>query len=127
MEKNCDNLSMSIDKGMKKGILKVMVLSYIATKKTYPYALLKKMNEFTSIHAGHSAFGDITKSDMYNIVSSLEKGGFVRSRTQLKGNKVQKMFAITTKGNAVIKNKNRIIGNMIKELTMLVKEEGFDG
>ena len=127
MNRNCAPGSMSIDKGMRKGILKVMVLSHIAARKTYPYALLKRMNDISGMHAGHAAFSDITKSDMYNIVSSLQKEGFIRSKTRLTGNRVQKIFSITPKGSSVIKNKNRIIGNMIKELTMLVKEEGFDG
>ncbi|MDE1768222.1 MAG: PadR family transcriptional regulator [Candidatus Micrarchaeota archaeon] len=114
-----------LDKGVKKGILKIMILSHIYNNKTYPYALLKTMRATAIIH-GHDAFKGITKNDMYNLTSSLEKDGFLKSKTQLKGNKVQKVFTITGRGRDVVKNKERVIKDMIKELTRLVKEQGFD-
>ncbi len=115
-----------LDSGMKKGILKIMILSYISSHKTYPYALLKTMKTTTNIH-GSNAFKGITKNDVYNLVSSLEKDGFMTGRARLKGNKVQKVFTVTAKGRNVVKNKEKILGEMIVALTRLVREEGFDG
>ena len=115
-----------LESGVKKGILKILILSYISSHKTYPYALLKTIRNTTSVH-GSDVFKGITKSDIYNLTSSLEKDGFVKSKARLRGNKVQKVFTLTARGREVVQNKAKVVRDMIKALTRLVKEEGFDG
>lgn len=111
-----------LDKDMKRGMVKIIILSYIKNNKTYPYALLKSMRSAKLLH-GNRAFEDITKSDIYNLTSLLEKEGYISSKAQLKGNKVQKVFTITKRGQSVVKNKEKIFLGMITAMKKLVKEE----
>ena len=113
-----------LDKGVRRGLLKIMVLGYIAHNNTYPYAMLKMLKATAGMHG--RAFTEITKNDMYNIVSSLEKDGFIKGKMQLKGGKAQKIFTITLKGKNIVRNKNRIVAGMISELTRLAEIEGFN-
>jgi DNA-binding PadR family transcriptional regulator len=114
----------NISRDMKKGMVKVMILSYIKSHRTYPYAILKIAKTAKTVH-GYHAFEDITKNDIYNLTYSLEKEGYIKSKARLSGNKVQKVFTITKKGEGVVKDKDRIFLSMIKALKRLVKEE-FD-
>ncbi|MCL4364908.1 MAG: PadR family transcriptional regulator [Candidatus Marsarchaeota archaeon] len=116
--------SIQLDKGMRRGLLKIMVISYIAHHNTYPYAMLKTMKAHAGMH-GH-AFAEVTKNDVYNIVSSLERDGFIKSRMRTKGGKMQKIVALTQKGKEIMKGKNRIVSDTIRELTGLAEGAGFN-
>ena len=111
-----------LDKEMKRGISKVILLSVIAKKKTYPYAMLKTLKTIRLMH-GYKAFGDLSKSDIYNLLAALEKEGFIKSKAVLHGKKIQKMYTITQRGRRVVMNKDRIFKNLIGELTKLIKDE----
>ncbi len=117
---------MSIDKEMRKGIMKIMVLSYIARHNTYPYAMLKTMKAAARLHGGRfgsAITSSITKNDIYNLTSSLEKEGYIKSRMQLKGGRAQKMFTITKKGEDIVQNKDKIFKDTFMALKKLVKAE----
>ena len=116
--------SIQLDKGMRRGLLKIMVISYIAHHNTYPYAMLKTMKAHEGMH-GH-AFAAVTKNEVYNIISSLERDGFIKSRVRLKGSKTQKIIALTKKGKEVMKGKNRIVSDTLRELTRLAEGAGFN-
>ena len=122
MAKNASGIS--IDKGMRKGLLKIMVLGYIARNNTYPYALLKTIKAASHMHV--HVCEEVTKNDIYNLTASLEKDGFIKGKTQLRGGKAQRIFTITSKGRNIVKNKNRIVAGMISELTQLAENEGFN-
>lgn len=122
---NVKGFQANIDKDMKKGMMKVMILSYIRHHKTYPYALLKMVKSTKMMH-GYQLFEGITKNDIYNLTSVLEKEGYITSKAKLSGNKVQKVFTITKKGESVVKNKEKIFISMINSLKKMVKEE-FNG
>lgn len=117
--------NMPYDKDMHKGIVKIMILSYIKKHRTYPYQLLGIIKSLKPLH-DHGAHVTITKNDIYNMTSALEKGGYIRSSTVMSGRKAKKVFTITKRGDAVVKNKNRIFFAMIAQLKRLVKEEFND-
>ncbi len=119
---NPNELQRNIGKDMKKGMIKVLILSYIKYHKTYPYAILKIAKSTKLVH-GYEILKGTTKNDIYNLTSALEKGGYIKSRAKLKGNKVQKVFTITKKGENVVKNKDRIFLEMIESLKKMVKVE----
>lgn len=113
------------DKDMHKGVVKLMILSYIRNHKTYPYALLKVIKSLKTVHGynRYKMLGSISKNDIYNLTSALEKEGYIKSKATLNGNKVQKVFTITKKGENVVKNKDKILFSMINQMKKLVKEE----
>ena len=116
---------MPYDKDMHKGIIKIMILSYIKKHRTYPYQLLGIIKSLKPLH-DQGTHSTITKNDIYNMTSALEKGGYIRSSTVMSGRKAKKVFTITRRGDAVVKNKNRIFFAMISQLKRLVKEEFND-
>lgn len=112
----------NMSKDIMKGMAKVMILSYVRNHKTYPYAILKLAKSTKAVH-GYKAFDGITKNDIYNLTSALEKEGYITSKAKLTGNKVQKVFTITKKGESVVRNKDKIFLAMIKAMKRLVKAE----
>ena len=112
----------NMDREMRKGMVKVMILSYIRSHKTYPYAILKIAKAAKAVH-GHNILDDITKNDIYNLTSALEREGYIRSKAKLNGNKVQKVFTITKKGESVVRNKDKVFLAMIKSLKDMIKAE----
>ncbi len=111
-----------MDKDMRRGLMKIMILSYVKGHKTHPYALLKTMKSIGMIH-GRLGFGTITKNDIYNLTSTLEKEGFIRSKTRHSGGRVQKIFTITRKGNNIVVNKELILKETVYALRKLVDGE----
>lgn len=107
----------SLNKDIARGIAKLIILGYIKKTKTYPYELLKHIKEHNLYLAGL-----LTKSDIYNMTASLEKGGFIKSRAKLANNKVQKMYVITEKGEQIIAQKDALISNTLREFKQLIKE-----
>ncbi len=116
------NTGFCMDKDMRRGIMKIMILSYVKGHKTHPYALLKTMKSVGMIHR-RLGFSTITKNDIYNLTSMLEKEGFVRSRTRHSGGRVQKIFTITRKGNEIVVNKELILKETVYALRKLVDGE----
>ncbi len=114
-----------IDRDMRKGMVKIMILSYIKSNKTYPYALLKFVASLKKVH-GYGMLDGVGKNDIYNLTSQLEKEGYLKSKAQFKGNKVQKVFTLTSKGNAIVMNKNKIFKETFSALKRLVKAEFND-
>jgi DNA-binding PadR family transcriptional regulator len=108
---------LSLNKDIARGIAKLIILGYIKKTKTYPYELLKHIKEHNLYLARL-----LTKSDIYNMTASLEKGGFIKSRVKVANNKVQKMYVITDKGEQIIAQKDALISNTLREFKQLIKE-----
>ena len=83
----------SLDRDMARGIMKVVILSCIKSGTKYPYAILKQMK---SHHTPLSPF--VNKSDVYNLTATLEKEGYIKSKTTLEGKKALKIYTITERG-----------------------------
>ncbi len=113
-----------VDKEISRGMIKLMILSYIKRNKTYPYAILKFIQSARDVHGVHALEG-LTKSDIYNLTSQLEKDEYIKGKAKLQGNKVQKMFTITKKGDAIVRNKERIFRDAFTALKRLIESESF--
>ncbi|MDE1857329.1 MAG: PadR family transcriptional regulator [Candidatus Micrarchaeota archaeon] len=107
-----------IDDNLRKGIANVIVLKQLQRDKTYPYAMLKKFRQ-----SKHRIMQDITKSDIYNILNSLEKEGFVKSRVVSGGPRPQRSYTLTKKGRRVVLRAGRILRDMITSMRALVLSE----
>ncbi len=108
----------SLDRDMAKGIMKIVVLSCIKKSKTYPYALLRQMKKHGSPIADL-----VSKSDVYNITTALERDGFIRGRTKLSGKKALKIYTITEKGAKVVRNKDIIFKRTFDDFRKLIRDE----
>ena len=86
-------------RGFEREILKVMVIMHLSRHGGYPYALLKAI-QGKKIWMLRS----VTKSDLYNAIAFLEKRGFIRSKTMLKGAVARKNYFLTMKGKGIVKS-----------------------
>ncbi len=106
------------DSAFRRGIAKVIILNYLAKHKSHPYAILKGLKKVPS-----PAIARLSKSDIYNIISSLENEGYITSRVLLSGAKAKKIYTVTAKGGKVAHNSKRILLRHILAMKNLVKEE----
>ncbi len=102
---------------LRGGVLKLMLLRSVSRGSDYPYAMLKALKCHT-----HMPFGTVTKNEVYNALSALEKQGYVRSRTVLSGGKAQRHYRLTAKGAGVVRRSRHIILQLIKSMKLLVSE-----
>ena len=109
-----------MDKAMRGGLMKLVLMRAIARANDYPYAMLKALR----CHK-HLPFGAVTKNEVYNALNALEKRGYMRSKSILAKGKVQKHYTLTAQGRSVVRRSRRIILQLIKEMKLLVSE--FDG
>ncbi len=84
-------------KDMRRTILKIRILVRIKSSSTYPYALIK---EFENGHAA-AFFGSTIKNDIYNILGSLEKSGYIKAVVRSSDNG-KKYYVITKKGSSTV-------------------------
>ncbi len=113
-----DALFKKFDAAMMHGALKLIVLAHLRDSGTYPYAMLKHFKG-----SGHSFLAGMGKSEMYNIINSLEKEGFVSYRIVKKGARSQKHYALTPKGRKVIGTSKQIMTRAMGDFRKLVKSE----
>ena len=107
----------AIGEKMVTNIHTMIVLMHIDRKSTYPYALLKKFRK-----SKHPLMHTIDKNEMYNILSSLEHKGYVRSRMVLSDSKAQKVYSITPKGDEVAKAFGRVFFSFVKSASTIMRD-----
>lgn len=105
-------------KGLRNEILKVILLHRLECHSEYPYEMLKAMRERKVW-----IFQGLTKNDLYNAMSSLEKQGFIRSKVVMKGGKVQKHYELTPRGKKIVKNSRKIMLRSFLEVKKMINEE----
>ncbi len=106
------------DAQMLSGVYKIIILHHMKGSGTYPYKLYKHLNEHL-----RPGMQKVSKSDLYNLVASLEKGGFIRSRTIHTGAVVHKHYTLTKKGASIVKNSRGILMDALGKVQQLIKDE----
>jgi DNA-binding PadR family transcriptional regulator len=84
----------------------------------YPYAMLKHFRS-----SGQHFLSEMEKSEMYNMIKSLEKEGFVTYRIVKKGARSQKHYVLTPKGRKILGTSKLILTRAMDEFRKLVKSE----
>ena len=112
------NTSRSLNKGLKNEILKVILLNHLNRHEGYPYALLKAMQTKRIWF-----LQGMVKSDLYNSINSLEKQGFIKSRTVMKGAVARKNYALTPKAKKIVKASKLAMVRSFGEVIKMMREE----
>ncbi len=108
-----------IDKTFMKGVLKLMLLKIIEKEKIYPYALLKKINSNKHLNM------KISKNDLYNLITVMEKSNLITAKEIIKNKKSHKILIITPKGkNITIKSKNILIKHIKSVKDLMAEMDG---
>lgn len=73
-----------------RNFLDIHILRLIQAKPMWGYNIIKKTEELLDIKLRHGA--------VYPLLNSLEARGFLRSRKEVKGRRVRKIYEITSRG-----------------------------
>ncbi|HVA82859.1 MAG TPA: helix-turn-helix transcriptional regulator [Candidatus Aquilonibacter sp.] len=109
---------LSISKGLRKEMLKIIILNHLGRHAGYPYELLKAIESRKAF-----VFEGLTKNDLYNAIGSLEKQGFIKGHAVMKGAKMQKHYDPTSKGKKIIIASRKAMVRSFTEVNKLMKEE----
>lgn len=105
-------------KGLRNEMLRFILLRHLSWRTGYPYALLKAIQgKKVWILKG------MTKNDLYNAIASLEKEGYIKGKSTMKGGKVQKYYELTASGKKVVKASEQIMYKSFLEMRKLMREE----
>jgi|GEM_PF-7039604 DNA-binding PadR family transcriptional regulator len=108
----------SIESILVSGATKLIILGKIKHHSTYPYEIFKQLKTcpFTPVTK-------TSKSDVYNILNSLESKGLVKSESVLAGSKVQKKYSITPEGARITREAKKILIADVKNIKKLIYYE----
>jgi len=73
-----------------RNLLDIHILRLIQQKPMWGYKIIKQTQERLGVKLRHGA--------VYPLLNSLEARGFLRSRKEVKGRRVRKIYEITSKG-----------------------------
>lgn len=107
-----------VDDAFKSGILKFVILNAVCRKSTYPYDLYKRLKK-----VNFGILKDINKSEVYNILNSLEGKGLVKGASHLTGSKVQKEYRITKSGYRAAMRSRKVMAKNVSNIKRLIKYE----
>ena len=93
-------------------VLKIIILQNTKDWE-YPYSIAKKLKECKSWHGRPGILSGMKKSDVYNAINSLEKHGYIISKTELKAGRVHKYYKITRGGTSTLKKAKRMRNEMM--------------
>lgn len=108
----------AFDAQLLSGVYKMIILHHMRGSGTYPYKLYKQLNEHL-----RPGMPRLSKSDLYNLVASLEKEGFIKSRAVHSGAVVHKYYTPTKKGAILVRNSRKIAIEAFEKVQQLIKDE----
>lgn len=106
-------------KEMRRMIFKFVILSEIRSKKRYTYELVDMLSKH---HASKLMGNDKAsiKNDIYNIMRSLEKSGYIKLAGKSKSGETKRYYRITPQGlQALIKSK-KLMQKYLRELVKII-------
>jgi DNA-binding PadR family transcriptional regulator len=104
-------------------MLKFIVLHHFKKGKKYPYELFSHFNS-----AKHPVALSLTKSDFYNIISSLEHQKFIKAKaaTMHGSGRARKYYVITPKGRKTLDSSSKILKKATREFLAFLRSEFND-
>ncbi|ASI13530.1 PadR subfamily 2 transcriptional regulator [Candidatus Mancarchaeum acidiphilum] len=101
-------------------LLKLFILKKIdQDKKAYPYDIIKKIKK-SPLLSNLTEEGSI-KNDVYNIISVLEKAGYIESEAIKSDGKIKKYYHITPDGKKALNVIKKDFHKLVKTVTSLIK------
>ena len=106
-----------INKAFFNGITRLMILREIMRGNDYPYGILKTLKVCHNLHVRKT-----TKNEIYNILNSMEKAGYVTSTPHLSGAKLQKQYKLTLKGRWLMRKASRVMVRNVRAVKRLMED-----
>lgn len=101
-----------MDKELKHIILKAIILNKIKRGNVYSYSLIKEISKPTNM----KVFSKDIKNDVYNVISALEKSGYIKVTARIENGRLKKYFTLTKKGDAALADIKKGFDNAVKSL-----------
>jgi DNA-binding PadR family transcriptional regulator len=109
-------------KEISKYVLKVVILKKL-NDWDYPYSIANDIRKGCKEWKDHGMLSDVTKSDIYNAISSLEKQGYIISKAELKNGRLHKYYKTNRKGQLALKQALKLKEEMRKAFSVLMGDE----
>lgn len=106
-----------IIRGYRNEILKVILLNNLVRSDEYPYALLKALQKKKIWF-----LQNVTKNDVYNALSSMEKQGYIKSKIKTEGSSVRKNYKVTPEGKKIVKTARMAMLDSFRDVAKMIKE-----
>lgn len=97
---------------VKRMVLRFRLLARIKQGRAYPYELIK---EFEKNPFVRSMLGASLKNDVYNILKSLEKAGYIRLEAKMEKGKVKSYYTITRNGERAFRSAIKVMISAARE------------
>ncbi|MCL5433429.1 MAG: helix-turn-helix transcriptional regulator [Candidatus Marsarchaeota archaeon] len=113
----CKSKLSYLNNEMKKVVLKIVILKIIKKHKIHPYAIIKILSNFQHLNYFISDKSEL-KNDVYNIISTLQKGGYIKLN---KKHKKMNFYMLTKKGDDTLLEINRNFKEIFIRLKNIMK------
>ncbi len=101
-------------------LLKLFILKKIDhDKKVYPYDIIKKIKRSPIL--SNLTDKETIKNDVYNIISVLEKAGYIESEALKRDGKIKKYYHITPDGKKALNAIKKEFHKLVKTVASLIK------
>lgn len=120
MKKTVGAFDNYLNKEMCRAILKFVLLKKIAEGDRYPYSMFRELRRSHIAKFMKRGGGDI-KNDVYNVLKSLEKSGYIKSEAKIELRKMKTYFVITPKGKAALYEAKGVFMKFMREVSKTVK------
>ncbi|MEM0106780.1 MAG: PadR family transcriptional regulator [Candidatus Micrarchaeaceae archaeon] len=111
-----------IRKGIYSSMLKIALLEKIRKKSSYSYMLSKEINKYAKM----LGYKNDIRSSVYNILASLEKAGYVKTKRHIVKGKVRNYYTITKKGAVALGDAKKMLrqtfANAAKDVSKIIAD-----
>ncbi|MCL5092475.1 MAG: PadR family transcriptional regulator [Candidatus Marsarchaeota archaeon] len=106
-----------MDKELKHIILKAIILNKIKRGNVYSYSLIKEISKLNNL----KVFSKDIKNDVYNVISALEKSGYIKITARVENGRLKKYFTLTKKGDTALTDIKKGFDNAVKSLKKAIR------
>jgi len=97
-----------------KDFLDILVLRLIQREPTWGYRIIKKVETLFNIKLRHGA--------LYPLLNALEAKGFLKSKEEVRGRRVRKVYEITPKGVQLVESYYNFLREQLQMLNIKGQE-----
>jgi len=97
-----------------KDFLDILVLRLVQTEPMWGYRIIRKVEKLFEIKIRHGA--------LYPLLNSLEVNGLLKSRQEVRGRRVRKVYEITPKGMQLVDSYHDFLREQLQMLNIKGQE-----
>lgn len=140
--KDMPDFHKAIGKDIHRVALRVLILYKLAHCRTNSYSLVKDIQEMQSHGpkgvkgpkaidkaSGHAMWmgrnptpsPSVIKSEVYNMISALERSGYIMAKKRKSGGRPMKYYQITPQGVKALKETQEVLTRTVKDISRIIE------